>query len=97
MATIDISRNHDLGIDTAKTRAETLARELEGKLGIRWRWEGDAIRFHADQGAAKGAKGAVSVSASQVRVEIDLPLLMRPMKGIISGKVEKKLAGALVG
>ncbi len=96
MATIDISRKHDLDIDTAKSRAETLARELEGKLGIRWRWEGDAIRFHAEGGAAKGAKGAVSVSADKVRVEIDLPLLLRAMKGAISGKVEKKLDG-LVG
>jgi putative polyhydroxyalkanoate system protein len=91
MATIDISRGHELQMDTARERAETLAKELEGKLGINWRWEGDRIRFHADAGKAKGAKGAVSVSNSSVRVEIDLPFLLRPLKGMVEGKVRDRL------
>jgi putative polyhydroxyalkanoate system protein len=91
MATIDISRNHQLELDEAKQRAEQLAKDLQAKLGIDWRWDGDRIRFHADSGAAKGAKGQVSVDTSSVRVEIDLPLLLRAMKGTISGKVNAKL------
>jgi putative polyhydroxyalkanoate system protein len=91
MATIEISRSHQLGLDVAKQRAEQLAKDLEGKLGIKWSWEGDDIRFKAESGAAKGARGAVIVKASQVRVEVDLPLLLRAMKGTIAGKVEEKL------
>jgi putative polyhydroxyalkanoate system protein len=93
MATIDRNRSHDLGLDTARTRAEALANELQTKLGIAWRWEGDNLRFSSAAGVAKGVKGTVSVSSSTVRVEIDLPFLMRALKGTIGGKVDKKLDG----
>ena len=91
MAAIDISRNHNLALPTAKERAEQLAKDLEEKMSIKWRWDGDNIRFNADSGMAKGVSGLVTVSTSKVRVEIDLPFLLRAMKGTISGKVESKL------
>ncbi len=96
MATIEINRAHALGLDTAKQRAEQLANDLKERLGIAWRWEGDTIRFSAPSGAAKGVAGSVVVAVSQVRVEIDLPFLMRALKGPISGKVEEKLGKLLV-
>ena len=91
MATIDIKRAHTLDIAEAKTRAEALAKDMEGKLGIAWQWKGDDIHFDAPSGAAKGAKGTVKVDASQVRVEIDLPFLLRAVKGTIEEKVTEKL------
>jgi putative polyhydroxyalkanoate system protein len=91
MATIDVRRSHTLEIATARQRAEELARDMEQKMGIKWRWDGDRIRFDADGGMAKGVTGTVSVSTSEVRVEIDLPFLMRPMKGMVEGKVNEKL------
>ena len=91
MATIDISRSHALGIDTARARAEELAKDMQGRLGIQWSWQGECILFNARGGAARGTTGRVSVSASEVRVEIDLPLLLRAMKGTIAGKVNDKL------
>ncbi len=91
MASIDISRSHALGLDVAKQRAEQLAKDLEGKLGIKWSWEGDNIRFKAESGAAKGTSGSVIVTAKQVRVEVDLPFLLKAMKGTIAGKVEERL------
>jgi len=96
MASIDIKRNHTLGKDTAKQKAEELAKDMESKLGINWRWQGDDIRFQADSGAAKGVKGTVSVTETDVKVAIDLPLLLKAMKGTISSRVEDKL-GQLVG
>jgi len=95
MATIDIKRNHQLGLDVAKTKAEELANGMKDKLGIQWRWDGNNIRFDAPSGAAKGAKGQVTVDASFIRVEIDLPLLLRPMKGMVEGKVTEKLDRAI--
>jgi len=91
MATIEISRAHTLGIEAAKQKAEQLARDMEQKLGITWSWEGERIRFKADSGKAKGVKGLVAVASANVKVEIDLPFLLRPMKGMISSKVEDKL------
>lgn len=91
MATIDISRKHSLPLDAAKTKAEDLAKGMADKFGIDWKWEGNTIRFNATSGAAKGTKGEISVSDASVRVEIDLPFMLRVMKGTIEGKVNEKL------
>jgi putative polyhydroxyalkanoate system protein len=80
-----------LGTEVAKERAEELAKSMETKLGIRWRWEGDRIKFDAPSGAAKGATGTVSVDASKVRVEVDLPFLLRAIKGTVENKILEKL------
>jgi len=95
MATIDIKRTHSLGMETAKQKAEILANGMKDKLGIQWKWEGDNIRFDAPSGIAKGANGAVSVTSTSIRVEIDLPFLLRPMKGTVESKVNEKLDQAL--
>ena len=91
MATIDIRREHALSKEEARTRAEKLAQGLEQKMGIRWKWAGDNIEFDVPSGAAKGATGKVSVEPKTVRVEIDLPFLLRAMKGMVEGKVKEKL------
>ena len=91
MATIDITRSHSLSKDVAKTRAEELAKTMQERFQIVWRWDGDTIRFDAPGGAAKGTKGEVAVSDSQVRVAIDLPFMLRVMKGTIESKVNEKL------
>lgn len=96
MATIDIERKHSLGTEVAKQRAEELAKRMEAKLGIQWKWDGDKIRFDAPSGAAKGAKGTVNVSDSSVRVEIDLPFLLRALKGTIEGRVNDELNKLMV-
>jgi putative polyhydroxyalkanoate system protein len=91
VATIDIRRPHAVGKDVAKQKAEELAKGLEAKLGIRWSWAGDAIKFDVPSGAAKGASGTVNVDASTVHVQIDLPFLLRAIKGTVESKVNKKL------
>jgi putative polyhydroxyalkanoate system protein len=91
MATIDISRNHKLSLDDAKKKAEDLAKGMAEKFGIDWKWDGDTIRFDASGGAAKGTKGEVAVTAQTVRVAIDLPFMLRVMKGTIESKVKEKL------
>lgn len=95
MATIDVRRNHALSKDEAKKRAEDLAKSMQTKLDLDWRWEGDRIVFEAPRGAAKGTKGTVDVSDQDVRVQIDLPFLMRPLKGTVESKVSEKLSQLL--
>ena len=96
MATIDMRRKHSMSREQTRAKAEELARGMEEKLGIRWQWQGDAIRFDTPAGVAKGTTGQVTVSDSEVRVEIDLPFLLRAIKGTIEGKVKEKL-DAIVG
>ncbi len=91
MATIDITRNHTLPIDDAKKKAEELAKSMADKFGIAWKWDGDTIRFDAASGTAKGTKGEVAVTDKTVRVAIDLPFMLKMLKGTIEGKVKEKL------
>ncbi len=91
MSTIDITRNHTLPIEEAKKKAEELAKGMADKFGMSWRWEGDAIQFDAASGAAKGTKGQVAVTDKTVRVAIDLPFMLRVLKGTIESKVNEKL------
>jgi putative polyhydroxyalkanoate system protein len=91
MATIDIRRAHALDKDEARKRAEALAKGMEEKLGLRWSWDGDRIRFDAPGGAAKGAKGTIHIEPTEVRVEVDLPLLLRAVKGTVESKINQKL------
>lgn len=96
MATIEIERKHTLGKDIAKERAEKLAKGMEAKLGIQWKWDGDKIKFDAPSGTAKGAKGIVAVTDANVRVEIDLPFLLRAVKGSIETRVNDELNKLMV-
>ena len=91
MSTIDISRAHTLPLETARQKAEDLAKSLESKLGMTWKWEGGAIAFEAKSGVAKGTKGDVHVSDKDVRVTVDLPFMLRVMKGTIEAKIHEKL------
>lgn len=91
MATIDICRPHGMTEEAARKRAEELARRLEVRRGVRWRWEGATLRLDAPAGPAKGTRGAVRVDAETVRIELDLPILLRAMKGVVESKLHEKL------
>jgi putative polyhydroxyalkanoate system protein len=91
MATIDVRRAHTLSKEEARKRAEDFARNMEQRFELQWRWEGDRIVFDAPRGAAKGTKGTVDVSDKDVRVQIDLPFLLRMLKGTVESKVHEKL------
>ena len=91
MATIDVRRAHTLSKEEARKRAEDFARNMEQRFELQWRWEGDRIVFDAPRGAAKGTKGTVDVGDKEVRVQIDLPFLLRMLKGTVESKVHEKL------
>jgi putative polyhydroxyalkanoate system protein len=95
MATIDLRQPHTLSIDDAKKRAEELASSMGQKLGIDWHWERDRIIFAAPRGAARGTRGSVDVTGSEVRVQIELPLLLRMMKSTVEAKVAENLTRIL--
>ena len=91
MSTIDITRAHTLPLEDAKKKAEEIAKSMESRFSIVWKWDGDTIRFDAPSGAAKGTKGELRVSSKEVRVAIDLPFMLRMLKGTIEDKVNEKL------
>lgn len=92
MATIEIRKQHTLGKDGARSKAEQIANKMKEKLSIEWAWAGDSIQFEAKHGAAKGAKGSVDVTDTQIAVNVDLPFLLRPLKGMIESKIQENLS-----
>ncbi len=91
MATIEVRRSHNLSTEDARKRAEELARSLEEKLGLQWKWQGDRLVFSAPSGPAKGTEGSVEVGKADVSVKIDLPFMLRMVKGKVEAKVAEKL------
>ena len=91
MATIELRKAHTLGKDAARQKAEDLADRMKDKIGIEWVWAGDNINFEAKSGTAKGAKGRVEVSSSEIAVYVDLPFLLRPLKGMVESKIKERL------
>ena len=43
MAAIDITKNHTLGRETAKTRASQVIDRIKGEFGIQGTWTGDVF------------------------------------------------------
>jgi putative polyhydroxyalkanoate system protein len=95
MSTIDVRRGHTLPKEEARKRAEELASSMQKKFELDWKWDGDRIVFDAPRGAAKGTKGTVDVGDKEVRVQIDLPFLLRMLKGTVENKVNEKLTQLL--
>jgi putative polyhydroxyalkanoate system protein len=95
MATIDVRHSHALPKEEAKKRAADLAKSMQDRFELDWRWEGDRIVFDATRGKAKGTRGSIEVGDADVRVQIDLPLLLRMLKGTVETKVNEKLAQLL--
>lgn len=91
MAQIDIRRANTLGKAPAREKTEALAKRLEQKFGIDWRWDGDNLSFRAPQGAAKGTRGTISVDDANIRVQVELPLLLRAFKGKVEDRVNDEL------
>ncbi len=86
MATVDVTRDHQLGKEVARERAQKLADKLAQKLDAKCSWEGDTLIFKRS-----GADGSIVVSDDQVRVKVKLGLMLTPMAGMVKGEVEKAL------
>ncbi len=86
MATIDITREHSMGKEEARLRAQKLADKLAQKLDAKCTWEGDDLKFKRS-----GADGCIEVREDQVRVTVKLGLMLTPMAGMVKGEIEKAL------
>lgn len=91
MSTIRIRRSHGLSATQVRRTAEALARRIEQRHDVRWRWEGDAIELQAPPGPVSGARGRVTVGEGDVAIEIHLPLSLFPLKGMVERRLTAKL------
>lgn len=86
MASIELTRSHSLSSDDARRAVERVAAKLESKLDVTHEWKGDTLHFEGS-----GADGRIEVGADEVRVAINLGLMLRPMKGWIRTQAARYL------
>ncbi len=89
MASIDITRNHKLSRADVRTKVEEVLARIKGETGLVGTWSGDVFKI------TKPADGSFTVSDTSVRVVLDLPFLLRPLKGKIEERINGELTRAL--
>ncbi len=90
MARIIVERNHSLGRDAARVKAEQLAAKLERDFGVRCEWQGHVLEVRRS-----GADGRIEVEEDRVRVLLNLGLLMSAMGASVQAQIERALDKAL--
>ena len=90
MARIIVERNHSLGRDAARVKAEQLAAKLERDFGVRCEWQGDVLEVRRS-----GADGRIEVEEDRVRVLLNLGLMTSAMGASVQAQIERALDKAL--
>ncbi len=91
MSTIRIQRAHRQTLSAMRCTAEAIARRIEQRHDVRWRWLGDSMELDAPTGIAGGTRGRVTIDDAEVAIEIHLP----PALFLARGMVQQRLAAKL--
>jgi putative polyhydroxyalkanoate system protein len=86
MATIHITRSHQLDQETIHQKVEELANTLVEKLSAEYHWEQDRLVFKRS-----GANGFVRIGNQELEVEVKLGMMLRPLKGTIEKTIAEYL------
>ena len=78
MATIHITKSHQLGEEAVRANVQELADMLVDKLAAEYQWEKDRLVFKRS-----GANGFVRIGNQELEVEVKLGMLLTPLKGTI--------------
>jgi putative polyhydroxyalkanoate system protein len=84
MAHISMKRSHALGAEQARGQIEQLADRMAERLGGAWRWQGERVICEA-----RGARAFVFYDETTISIDVDLPLMMRPMRGVLEAKLDE--------
>lgn len=90
MANIQIKRNHNLGIDNARTEVEKLAEALRSELQADYTWNGNKLLFKRS-----GASGTIDVGPDYIDLDIKLGMALSLLKGTIEESINNRLDAAL--
>lgn len=86
MATIHITRAHQLDPETVRDKVQELANTLEDKLSAEYLWEQDRLVFKRT-----GANGFIRIGDQELEVEVKLGMMLRPLKGTIEKTITEYL------
>lgn len=87
---ISIRRRHKLSHKKAKAAAEEIALDLEKRFDLAYEWDGDRIAFERP-----GLAGVLQVGKADIRLDVELSLLLLALKGPIEREIHKQLDAVL--
>lgn len=85
MPDIELVRSHSVAIPEAKARVQRTADELAPEYHLVSEWRGNTLFFERS-----GLHGEIHVTASKIRLEATLSFLMKPLKGALTNRIERK-------
>lgn len=88
---IHIERKHSFTKEAAKAKAQNIVDAIQKQFGVVYKWDGDTISFKADTGMAKGVSGSLSITETNLTVDVELPAMLAMMKGFVEKQVNAKL------
>ena len=86
MATISITRKHQLPHRKAKAVAEKIAQDLEKRYGLEYEWSGDHLDFERP-----GLAGCMRVGKDSIALDVTLGFLLTPLKGTFEREIGAQL------
>lgn len=86
MSMIRIVRQHNGDQNAARQAAERAAEQMAERYDIRYRWEGDSIRF-----SRTGVDGVMHINDQAIEIQAHLNFLLAMLKGAIENEIEKEL------
>ena len=82
MSQILVARTHELSLPQARRLAERMAQRLRDEYGGSYTWGGDTVRFERT-----GASGEVTITNEQVKIRVDIGLLLTPLRSRIEREI----------
>jgi putative polyhydroxyalkanoate system protein len=83
MSKIVVHRRHGLRLAKARRLAETMAERLRSEYGGSYAWDGDTLRFQRT-----GASGHVMVTKDSFDVQVEIGLLLTPLRSRIEREID---------
>jgi len=81
-----IRRNHQLGIEEAKSRADRIAGQLERQYSLTSRWQGDFLMVRGN-----GVNGHLAVAEESIELVVKLGLALKLMEAPIRSAIESTI------
>ncbi len=87
MPKLEITQSHSGTAEEAKTKLDTLSKELSSKYGLSSKWVSDTEA----KVERTGATGTIKIEPKQVKVNLDLSFALTPIKSTVEEKIKSEL------
>jgi putative polyhydroxyalkanoate system protein len=86
MPTISVAKKHAMSHKKARDVAERIAKDLKQRFALDYAWDGDDVDFERP-----GVSGRMHVGKDSISLNVQLGLLLTPLKGAIEREIHAQL------